>query len=527
MKRLALLLSAALFLSNCKKENDRAQWDVAILTPIFKATLTVGDLIGDSLKMVSPDGAVTVVYDNNIYSTPVDSIFEIHDTLISTVFPSPGIISLMPGQVFYSQPEVMDLALNGVELSTAIIKSGYARLVAKNHLQTKVIYTFNIPKATLSGVPFQKIQALDAAPPGGFTEFDQKFDISGYSIDLTGPAGTIYNHITYTVQGETDPTGTSVTLAVGDTVVDVTSGFESLIPLYAKGYLGQGTVSESGENRLGTSKIGGGTILLDSVSATLTIKNSIGADAQALLTSMQSVNTRTGSTVDLVAPNLVNHILNLNRASESGTAPAPINSTYYVVQLDNTNSNILSLVENLPEKLTYDLNFNLNPLGNVSGHHDFIYTDDLFEANLKVNFPLRFAANQILFADTESIALGTSTTSDNVGDGTFTIIADNGFPFELELQLMILNNNNQAVDSLFFPNTIAPAPLNGLYRATGKQRTLIPIAVSVSRKNLLLSASRIAIRARFSTSSYPHILQIYSDYELDLKLVGDFQYSIR
>jgi len=527
MKRLLPLLFILLFLTTCKKENDSAQWDVNILAPLFKATLGVNDLVPDSLTQVSPDGAVTLVLDSNIYSTPLDSVFEIHDTLQTALFVSPGNLTLTPGFVFYSQPNEIDLNLNSVELSESIVKSGHARLTARNHLATPVIYTFNIPKATLNGVPFQKIQQLDAAPPGGYTEFSGLYDISGYTIDLTGTNGTHYNHLSYTVVGQTSPTGVTVVLTVGDTIVDVTSGFESIVPLYAKGYLGQGSVSVSGVNSMGTGKLLDGTILLDSITAILTIKNSIGADAQAILSSMRSINDRTGTTVNLAAPTLVNHVLNLNRASESGPPVSPVNATYYSIRLDNSNSNIIALVENLPERLEYDLNFNLNPLGNVSGHHDFLYTDDLFDANLQVNFPLRFAANQILFVDTQEIATIDQTADDNIGDGTFTLIADNGFPYRFELQLIMLNANNQATDSLLVPDVINPAMLDANFRANGKVRTIIPIPLSVERRSALLSTTRIAIRARFDTGGYPHLLQVYSDYELNLKLVGDFIYSIR
>ena len=42
-----------------------------------------------------------------------------------------------------------------------------------------------------------------------------------------------------------------------------------------------------------------------------------------------------------------------------------------------------------------------------------------------------------------------------------------------------------------------------------------------------MSSNRIAMRARFSTGSYPQLLQVYDDYKLNLKLVGDFIYTIR
>jgi hypothetical protein len=527
MKRLLSLLIPIILFCGCKKENDSPQWDVAILSPLFQTSLGVSDLLPDSLSHIDPDGAVTLVFDSNIYSTPLDSLFKIDDTLQTTIYLSPGLVILQPGFVFYSQPNDLDLDLDNVELSGAIVKSGHAKMFAKNHLPTPVIYTFNIPKATLNGVPFQRVQTLAAATAGSYTVFDSTFDISGYTIDLTGTSGTDFNNLSYTVTGQTSPGGITVNLQPGDTVVDITSGFQALIPFYAKGYLGQGTFTGTGINYLGTRNLDGGTILLDSISATLTFKNSVGADAQALLTKMTAFNNQTGTTVDLIAPSLINHTINLNRATESGPAPSPVNSTYYSVELDNTNSNIIALIESLPDRLEYDLNFNINPLGNVSGHHDFLYTDDLFDANLKINLPLRFAANQLLFTDTQALATIDTTGDNNLGDGIFKLIADNGFPYELEVQLITLDENYQATDSLFVPNIIAPAQMDGNYRAIGKKRTEFIIDLPVERRDKLLAAKYIAIRARFSTSNYPRILQIYSEYALDLKLIGDFIYHIR
>jgi hypothetical protein len=526
MKTFFKFLFIFLFFVSCKKESDSPQWDVAILAPLFKTTITVNDLVPDSLTQVDPNGAVTLVFDSNIYSTPIDSVFKIEDTLLTTLYISPSTINLQPGFVFYSQPNDLALDLNNVELTNAIVKSGHARLTAKNHLPTPVIYTFNIPKAKLNGVPFQKIETIPAAVNGVTTFIDASYDITGYTMDLTGTSGNDFNNLSYVVNGQTSPSGSTVTLQPGDTIVDITSGFESLIPFYAKGYLGQGSFNGTGKNTIATGKLDG-TILLDSISATLTFKNSVGAEAQALLTSMRAVNDRTGTTVDLVAPTLVNHTLNLNRATESGPPISPVNSTYYTVQLDNINSNILSLMESLPDRLEYDINFNLNPLGNVSGHHDFLYTEDLFDANLKVNFPLRFAANQLLFADTQALATIDTLSDDNLGDGTFKLIAENGFPYELEVQLITLDENLNATDSLFVPNTIAAAPMDGNFRAIGKKRSVLTIALPVARREQFLRAKFVAIRARFTTSAYPQILQIYSDYVLDLKLVGDFIYSIR
>jgi hypothetical protein len=90
----------------------------------------------------------------------------------------------------------------------------------------------------------------------------------------------------------------------------------------------------------------------------------------------------------------------------------------------------------------------------------------------------------------------------------------------------VLDGNNNAIDAILVPGIIAPAPMSS-FRATGKQRSKLVIPVDEARKNRILDAPRILIKASLNTSAYPQILQIYSDYSLDLKLIADAKYHIR
>jgi len=521
-----VVATAGILYSGCKRENSSPQWDVELLAPLIKSSLTADKILPDSLTHINPDGAVWLVYDHDVYSTPVDSVFKIKDTVLSNVFHLDVPFDSLPSLPFGVPANPFYLDLKSIELSLAIIKKGYIHLTLRNHLQSPLKYDFAIPLATLITNSFSYSKTLPSAPLNGVVQFDTLFDMSGYWLNLTGLLGGFYNRLDYSIK----ETNLAEIYHIDSTVLlaDVQTEFKDMVPIYAKGYLGQTSVLDSATNNIGIAKhITDGMLLLDSATISFTIKNSVGVDAQATITNMTSTNSRTGSVVPLGCSAFINHTLNLNRATESGQPISVPNSTFYTVTIDNANSNIVPFLENLPDKISYKIRFNLNPLGDVSGHNDFIYTDSIFNANVKVNIPFRFAANQLTWVDTPSVSIKDSKAIESVGPSTLTLIADNGFPMVMDLQIYTLDKNGINTDSLLVPGTIAAAPIDANYRAIGKQRTTIVIPVSAARKANIVNAARMVIRARATTSSYPQVLQIYSDYSLDIKLIGDVTYRIQ
>jgi hypothetical protein len=331
------------------------------------------------------------------------------------------------------------------------------------------------------------------------------------------------------VRAVSDPNGATFTIGASDTVINLKSTLLSIRPSFVKGYLGQVSTSAITTENIGVGGlVKSGTLLLDSVQMNLDLINSIGADAQATVSSFRSINTRTGNTVDLAAPFFINRYLNINRASINSTLPDSLIPSTYSIQLDKTNSNIKSFIENLPDKIDYNIALNLNPLGNNSGSNDFVFSDKIIDARLRIRMPLSFALNQLVLADTVPFSINNAATNfDAVGPLTLTLLADNGFPFDMNIQLFLLDNSQTVVDSMLIPDLIHSAPYDLNYKSTGVRRTEIKIPVSVSRKETLLSVQRIGVRMKFNTPDFPQLIQFYSTYKVDLKMVADGTYSIR
>jgi hypothetical protein len=184
-------------------------------------------------------------------------------------------------------------------------------------------------------------------------------------------------------------------------------------------------------------------------------------------------------------------------------------------------------MESLPDSLRYDLSFQLNPLGNISGSSDFIYSDKLIDTRIQVKTPLSFAANQLTLSDTIDFNIEDATDLDPIGPSVITLHATNGFPFDMNMQLLLLDENNIVIDSLLVPGLIASGQLDINNLVTSSTQTKIPIPIDDNRKQKLTNTKRIKVRAAFTTPNYPQLVQLYNSYHLDLKFIGDGEYLIR
>ena len=513
----------------CKKENPHPQWDIEVIGPLLHATLGIGQLVGDSSIETLAGGTQVLNFDTVFSNFNIDSLYQVADTTITTVIIFPPFSSTIPpGTPFLSNNNNIKLGVGDVQLKQAIISSGKIRLEIKNTLHSKVNFIYTIPKAKKNGQPFSVTFSIDSASSSNPKFFVSEYDFSGYDVDMTGSMGNLYNTITYNVDARSDPNGHDFIVNPNDTMVNLKTTLIDIEPFFVRGYLGQAETHEINGRNIG---IGGliknGIIKLDSVKLNLDIINYIGADEQVYLSYFRSHNNRTGTSVDLFAPSFIQNYLNINRASINPMLADSLIPTHYSVQLDKNNSNIKDLIENIPDKFIYDVKLLLNPLGNISGGNDFVFRDKLINTHLQIIMPLRFATNQLVLADTVPFTISNATNFDPIGLTNLTLIADNGFPFNFNVQLFLLDNTKSITDSMFVPDLIKAAPYDVNYRATGTQRTEIKIPVDAIRKQRLLSVQRIGIRLQFNTPDFPQLIQMYSDYRVEFKLVADGIYSLR
>ena len=169
----------------------------------------------------------------------------------------------------------------------------------------------------------------------------------------------------------------------------------------------------------------------------------------------------------------------------------------------------------------------LNPLGNVSAGNDFFYYNSPFKAIIKVDIPMKVRADNIVLQDTLAWDLGQGNTVESINYGTLTMIVSNGFPLTGEPHLIMLDSNFALLDTLLFPAQVLAPTLNSEGRVDESVESRITIDLPESKMNLMAETRHVIVRMGFSTVSQPDLIGFYEDYSLDIKLVGNFNFTFK
>ncbi len=515
--------SCLLFLfSSCKQDAGNAEWDIDVLAPVLTTTLTLNDLVDDSLLVSNSDSSLKLVYINNFSNLVIDTLLSIPDTTITNPLSLPLTTTIQPGFNIITVNTQTRYALKDAQLVEAVVREGLTIVNLHNALNTKVIINYSIPSATLNGVVFSLTSPVEANSSVSFT-----LDMAGYHLDLRGLNGNSYNTLVTAFGGSTAPDGFPAQITANQPFITINTSFIGIVPQYARGYFGSPTVSL--ENKSANfdflKKIIDGQLGLEDVKLSLSLENSVGADGQVTIHNIKSVNPRTGVSVDL-QHEVMGTPINITRASESGFNSGNVTPTLKSYVFDNSNSNIRALIENLPHRLDYSLDFKLNPLGNISSGNDFFYYDHNIKTNLELEVPMTFYADHLTLSDTLDFNADAGKAGSRINSGGFRIITDNSFPLTAIMTLILIDENNVAIDSLYSVNNIAAPPLDANFKTIGSQVSTLEVPISSATSDKLNNTKRINIKIVFDTPQAPQLLKIYDHYKMDIKIIADFNYTI-
>ncbi|MDG1261305.1 MAG: hypothetical protein P8O05_06070, partial [Flavobacteriales bacterium] len=191
---------------------------------------------------------------------------------------------------------------------------------------------------------------------------------------------------------------------------------------------------------------------LEELGFAIDITNYIGADAQLTLSEIKGV--RNENEVELTHT-LINDQQNITRAIDNNGTVLPTNYSFLI---DETNSNIVPLFELLPEELNIQGDIVINPLGDISGGNDFIYTSQPLEATFVADLPLCVGFQGVFFQDTLEID---SRDEPIVGEGLLHIEAINSFPLSASITLRFLDDNNEQISLLLENGDVVSSTYDG------------------------------------------------------------------
>lgn len=533
LKKIYLALFIVIVLFSCRKE--KTYWDADFVAPVASSSLNLSNLFPDTLLTSNANGSLRIALESDLFSYTADSLLELPDTTIynflTTLFPFPGsYFTYQPGQSFDMNPqnEINFTIANGVKLKEAIIRSGKLRLLIYNPLRQPSNFRCSVTSASKNGIPLNIIIPMSPGTAANPFIKDTLVDVSDYKIDFSGVAGNKTNTIYQALSLDILTTAVADTFKHNDSIKSYIT-FVDLVPQYARGYFGTQVIQVGPDTTAFDifNQISSGTLGLDSAEIKLTITNQFGVDLRSTINTLKSINPSNGN-VNLTGTN-IGTAFNVGRAIATGIPTSPVIESVKQLAYNQSNTNINSFVGNLPKQIAYDLNANLNPLGNVSGFNDFVYYGTSLKAKMNANIPLRFSANNIVLRDTtEFNASALEEQLSNINEGFLLLRAHNSYPFSLKITGVLLDENNNQLEALIAgPENEIQAPLldgNGIVVAT--KETFLKIPFDRAKLENIVKAKKIAYYIEFNTANSPSSITFYDHYKLDLLLTADFNYTL-
>lgn len=405
-------------------------------------------------------------------------------------------------------------------------RSGFLHVYVTSSVEEQMYLEYTLVGAFDNyGHPLKKFTTVPPAPVGGTITVDDSFDITGYSINLTGKNGTSFNTYTQRVVARLDSSGITRHITSSDSL-KVRYELENIAPNYVKGYMGRDTI-----NAIDTSAFTfldmfkSGTIDLEDVNMKFTVENGIGIDGQVKINSLIANSNTNGS--KSLAGSILGQQLTVNRATDF-----PLKAVESSFDINSSNSNIRELLGILPNQLQYDVQVRTNINGNNQQYRDFAYLESALKVKLNAEIPLSLIASHLVLQDTIGFNLSsTNTNIAGVTDGIINLIAYNKYPIEASVDMIIYDENWVAVDTLVSNQMIEAGQLNNTCKVDKSIRTKIPLYVDEARMEKLKTGRHAIIIADFSTASNNatcngQYLKIYSDYNLDITFTARFNYGV-
>jgi hypothetical protein len=493
---LFLMLLGILILPSCLPDfnldgEDLDDWNPNFAIPLLNTNLTLQDALDNfdtgGLISTNSDNLITVVYRGSRFSIFGGSFFNLPD------FQVPFLDTIQDNPVPLPSP---------TEFKNITLKGGTYTYGASS-LETQALnVTVTIPDLTIAGLAFVRqfiIPASDGVTP---VEFTDTVNLTDFNLSFEGgDFRTEYKAI-----------GTSN----GQSVVIPSSYFEmyDLEYSYIDGYFGNQTLNlPAGSNTIDLFKNWQqGNITFEDPKFTFNFRNSYGCPIRVNVDSM-SVETNFNGTVNLQSNALDNGIdLNFPSLAQIGG----ISTTS--LTLNATNSNINDLLSNIPFEFFYNLDAKVNPDANPA-IQNFLTDSSKLEVDVDMELPMYASIGEFVLKDTFDFDFSEYEDLERI---TFRLLTDNGFPFDVGMQVYFLNDQNETLDSLFSTNSpvFAAASVDASGNVTSSVETITEESFDNLRfSNLTANGTKLVIIGSLQTvdgGTTP--VKIYSDYNVSIKL---------
>jgi hypothetical protein len=517
-KRLFILGCAIVLLLGCKKEPT--SWSSNWSVPLVHGSLSLDDLIPAEYQTTNSDNYLSIVYSEPVYSFTIDTLVQLPDTTIfrKTAVAVPS-LTVNPDFIYgdnYDQAYTLDQ----IELKRVIVKEGEVEMTIRNTWPGKTHMTFDFPKILDMGIPFNRIFYLEAGSISSPYEATELIQMNGFDLDLTGVSGNLNNTISGTITVGSNEVSASYDITNQDSIeYDIT--FRNLVPDYAKGYFGSYFLTDTiGISLDFMDKISGGSVDLDSLDMNIVLRNGFNLIAQSKITLLEGVNSSTMTSVPLSFPDF-NTDININPASGGLYDYVP---SEYPMVINNSNSNVLPFLENLSDSIVLGYELFVNPFGNITSGSDELFPGSSMELFLDAEFPVSFAANNMVLRDTFDFSFEENSTVEGE-TASIALNYSNGFPLTANTSLYLLDETGAVIHTITADSPILSGVYDNVTYETSPTSGVAIFTLDQSTIALLADTKKIAFDVTFSTENSGNV-KLQSSSTIDFNLNSDLQIKL-
>lgn len=422
-------------------------------------------------------------------------------------------IAIFPSQEIFNEDTVVAFDIGDVRLTRVLVDEGGVEVIGVSTVQDTLKIEYIIPSATKDGQEFKLNFNLPPAPVGESMTVVEFFDFSGYEIDLTGQFGDTINTLYTVSRGWIDSSGIVTEISLQDSIFN-TITVKEIIPAKAWGYLGSDTIS--GEESIDFDFFDdlNGSFDLEQLDVSLVTKNFLGSKGEVTIKKLEAVSNSQSISLN---SDQINSPFEIEAATSN--SDNTITSSELEITFNQDNSNIDELVELKPNAFNFEYEIITN--NDLNQELGFAYKGQGVKSELQMKIPVFISLDNIVFSDTVDVDF---TIPSDIDQGSFTVLAENGYPLNSHIELLMLDDANNLIETLISGQEILAGEIdqNGIVSAVKLSQLNVPF----SNASNLNNTKKVGFRVSFSTSPQNQTVKFYSDYAIKLKLVGNFNYTL-
>jgi hypothetical protein len=502
-----LILILLIFLFSCNKQSR--EWETEWAVPVCFGRFDVESFVSKDHLAIDEFGWYHYVLDTTITDVSFSEVIDIHDTIIHKSIQIPVDINVPPNTLIWSQTQQESWLNTGeAALRRLVLNGGILSYKITSQVQGTLNVEYLLPDVIKNG----NALSINRLVPGGTPTLPGfvtgEISLTDCDINLSGSTGFSINDLQSILTIRTPSNTTGNAIAQAGSEVGIELSFLSPSVAYAQGFFGS-SVQDINVDLDWSSRFPVGIIRSEGWAMNMNFTNLSGVDLIFSPTDMSFISTGTSNPVSLVSSDFFKSYP-IARAVE--TENGGVTGQTVSMNVNPENSNINNILQNIPSRLIFNGSLNVNPIGNVSSYHDFIYTNRPFEMNLKADLPMRFCLGEV--ESTIELPVQVSSLS---GKASLSLTYVNSFPISLLADIGI---ENKTGFTRLAQINIAPGQLHQDLVHIDPIDKSVNIILSRSQLQEIEEHGKLTIKLKLNTQSYPSMIGLRPEYYLEFKSHG-------